>query len=194
MAVSTETIEDVRQSYTYKVANNRLGLWLFILSDSFVFLGLLVSRFYLWGLTRPELSQVLGLIVTLVLLVSSFSMNRAESAMRYGDMKTFFRGILFTILLGVVFLVGVVGVEWQIAPFGPGDDVYGAVFYMMTGMHALHVLSGVIFLLIVYRNARRGLYTQEQHYPVEAAAVYWHFVDVVWIIFYPSLYLIGFPV
>ena len=116
MAVSTETIEDVRQSYAYKATNNRLGLWLFIASDSFVFLGLLVSRYYLWGLTRPELNQVLGLIVTLVLLVSSFSMNRAESAMKYGDMKTFFRGTLFTIVLGVIFLVGVVGVEWQIAP------------------------------------------------------------------------------
>jgi cytochrome c oxidase subunit 3 len=58
-------------------------------------------------------------------------------------------------------------------------------------MHALHVLTGVIFLLIIYRNGKRGLYTPQKHYAVEAAAVYWHFVDVVWIFFYPALYLIG---
>ena len=66
----------------------------------------------------------------------------------------------------------------------------GAVFFMMTGMHAFHVLSGVIFLLIVLNNGRKGLY-DKKNYPVEAAAVYWHFVDLVWIFFYPALYLIG---
>jgi cytochrome c oxidase subunit III len=66
----------------------------------------------------------------------------------------------------------------------------GAAFFMMTGMHAFHVLTGLILLIIVWINGRRGLY-DEKHYPVEAAAVYWHFVDVVWIFFYPALYLIG---
>ena len=66
----------------------------------------------------------------------------------------------------------------------------GAVFYMMTGMHAFHVLTGLIFLAVVWVNGRKGLY-DEKSYPVEAAAVYWHFVDVVWIFFYPALYLIG---
>jgi cytochrome c oxidase subunit 3 len=61
----------------------------------------------------------------------------------------------------------------------------------MTGFHAFHVLTGVIFLFIVYRNGRKGLYSAERHWPVEAAAVYWHFVDVVWMFFYPALYLIG---
>ena len=62
---------------------------------------------------------------------------------------------------------------------------------MMTGMHAFHVLTGVIFLLIVFNNARKGLYSEEKHWAVEASTVYWHFVDVVWIFFYPALYLIG---
>jgi cytochrome c oxidase subunit 3 len=64
----------------------------------------------------------------------------------------------------------------------------------MTGFHAFHVLTGVLLLFIVYRNARKGLYNAERHWPVEAAAVYWHFVDVVWMFFYPALYLIGSPV
>lgn len=191
MTVESDALQDSKDTYAYRSANYRIGLWLFLLSDSFVFGGLLVARFFLMGGQRPELNQTLGLIVTAVLLLSSFFMNRAETAMAEGDMQTFFRGLLTTLVLGTIFLLGVVGLEWQIAPFGPGDGVEGGIFYMMTGMHALHVLSGVIFLAIVYRNARKGLYSKERHFPVEACAVYWHFVDVVWIFFYPSLYLIG---
>lgn len=182
---------EARSSYAYKTQTNRIGLWLFILSDSFVFAGLLVTRFYLLGYTRPHLEQTLGLVVTSVLLISSFFMNRAETAIAHGDEKTFLRGTLITMLLGIGFLAGVLGVEWRLAPFGPADGAVGAVFYMMTGMHAFHVLTGVVFLAIVYRNGRKGLYSAEKHWQVEAAAVYWHFVDVVWIFFYPALYLIG---
>jgi len=178
-------------SDTYKTNTNRLGLWLFMLSDSFVFGGLLVIRFGLMGLTRPELIQSLGLLVTSVLLISSFFMNRAEMAMAHGDRKTFLTSLSITIFLGIAFLIGVVGVEWQLAPFGPADGPEGAVFYMMTGMHAFHVLTGVIFLLIVLRNGIKNVYTPEKHWAVEASAIYWHFIDLVWIIFYPALYLIG---
>ena len=188
-SVKTNTLAE----YRHKTGTNRIGLWLFLLSDSFMFGGLLISRIALWGNTRPELNQVLGLIVTSVLLISSFFMNRAEVAAAHGDRKNFLISLSITILLAIAFLVGVVGVEWQIAPFGPNDDVYGAIFYMMTGMHALHVLSGVVFLLFILNNGRKGVYTPERHWPVEAAAVYWHFVDVVWIFFYPALYLIGLP-
>ncbi len=188
MTTHTSTLAD----YYRKAATNRLGLWLFLASDAFVFAGLLVARFYLMGVqTRPELNQLVGLIVTVVLLVSSFFMNRAEIAAQYGDRKQFLRSTLITMILGIVFLVGVVGVEWQIAPFGPADGVAGSLFYTMTGFHAFHVLTGVIFLFIIYRNGRKDLYTAERHWPVEACAVYWHFVDVVWIFFYPALYLIG---
>jgi cytochrome c oxidase subunit 3 len=182
---------DIRSTYQYKTSTNRLGLWLFLFSDAFVFAGILVSRFYLMGGSRPHLEQSLGLIVTSVLLVSSFFMNRAETAMANGDQKTFLRGTLVTLALGILFLIGVIGVEWQLAPFGPGDGVEGAVFYMMTGMHAFHVLTGVIFLVVIYFNGRNGVYTSEKHWGVEAAAVYWHFIDVIWIFYYPALYLIG---
>jgi cytochrome c oxidase subunit 3 len=190
MTIHTSTLSE----YRHKLATNRLGLWLFILSDSFVFGGLYVSRFYLLGTAqRPEVNQLLGFVVTSVLLLSSFFMNRAESAMENGDRKTFLRGTLATLILGVVFLLGVVGVEWQIAPFGPGDGAAASLFYAMTGFHAFHVLTGVIFLSVVYRNGRKGLYSPERHWAVEACAVYWHFIDVVWIFFYPALYLIGLP-
>jgi cytochrome c oxidase subunit III len=189
--MTTHTEANPLAVYRSKTHTNRIGLWLFILSDTFVFGGMLAARFYLYPGQRPELDQLVGLVVTVMLLVSSFFMNRAETAMAHGDQVNFLRGTLITIVLGVLFLVGVVGVEWQIAHFGPGDSALGSLFYLMTGFHAFHVLTGVIFLLIVYRNGRRGLYTAERHWPVEAAAVYWHFVDVVWVLFYPALYLIG---
>jgi len=181
----------VADSYQSKLQRNRLGLWLFIISDSFVFIGLFVTRFVLLPGTRPELSQGLGFIITSMLLISSFYMNRAEIEMRHGNRKGFLRAILVTLVLGTIFLIGVVGVEWQIAPFGASDGAEGAVFYVMTGFHAFHVLTGVIFLFIVWNNGRRGHYSAEEHWAVEAVAVYWHFIDVVWIFFYPALYLIG---
>ncbi len=181
-------------SYNYKTDTNRLGLWLFLLSDAFVFAGLLTVRINLLGLTRPHLNQMLGLAVTVVLLVSSFFMNRGETAMAHGDKKGFMNNVVITFVLGLGFLLGVVMVEWRLAAaegLTASKDVTGAVFYMMTGMHAFHVFTGLIFLFVVWNNARKGVYSAEKHWGVEAAAVYWHFVDLVWIFFYPALYLIG---
>ncbi|GAB4503485.1 MAG: hypothetical protein Fur0043_04770 [Anaerolineales bacterium] len=186
--------EDNQESYAYKSGTNRLGLWLFLLSDAFVFGGLAVARFNLLGLTRPHLSQELGLLVTAVLLISSFFMNRAEVSMEHDDRKGFIFSTAITLVLGIAFLAGVVGVEWPGAireGVTPSSGAAGAIFFMMTGMHAFHVLTGVIFLVIILRNGARGLYSAEKHWGVEAATVYWHFVDVVWIFFYPALYLIG---
>jgi cytochrome c oxidase subunit 3 len=196
------------ESYNYKAGTNRLGLWLFLISDSFVFGGLLIMRINLLGLSRPELNQTLGLFVTTVLLISSFFMNRGETMIHNGDREGFLSNTLITIALGAAFLLGVVIIEWHaipavaetilhlfgepagVEPLKPSSGVAGAAFFMMTGMHAFHVLTGLILLGIVWANGRRGLY-DNKHYPVEAAAVYWHFVDVVWIFFYPALYLIG---
>jgi cytochrome c oxidase subunit 3 len=195
-------------SYDYKAGTNRLGLWLFLVSDSFVFAGLMAMRINLLGLTRPELNQFLGLSVTAVLLISSFFMNRGETLMHNGDRQGFLRNTAITFLLGLGFLLGVVIIEWHtipaiaeailhlfgepagVEPLKPTSGVAGAAFFMMTGMHAFHVLTGLILLAIIWFNGRRGLY-DTKNYPVEAAAVYWHFVDVVWIFFYPALYLIG---
>src|SRR3990170_2788917 len=180
-------------SHEYKTGTNRLGLWLFLLSDSFVFGGLMVTRVNLLGLTRPELNQLLGLAVTAILLISSFFMNRGESAMAHGDRKGFLLNTAITFVLGLGFLLGVVLVEWRLAiqeGLTPDSGPAGAAFFMMTGMHAFHVFTGLILLAVIMANGRRGLY-DEKNYPVEAAAVYWHFVDVVWIFFYPALYLIG---
>ncbi|MCL7452246.1 MAG: cytochrome c oxidase subunit 3 [Anaerolineae bacterium] len=180
-------------SYKAQLKANRLGLWLFFASESFMFGGLLAARFYLWGNTRPDLDQLLGLIVTSILLLSSFFMNRAESAIAHDDRKTFLNSLLITAALGLLFLVGVVGFEWQ-GHLKPWDGVYGAVLFGMTGLHALHVFSGVIIILLIWNRGRKGGFSAERHWGVEACAIYWHFVDVVWVFFYPALYLLGLPV
>lgn len=172
---------------------NRLGLWLFFLSESMIFLILLFARFYL-GVERPEaLSQPLGLTITSILLLSSLTAYRAEMAMRHEDRGRALRNLLGTMVLGTLFLVGVVGFEWREAPhMGIHiEEGYGIAFFSMTGMHALHVFSGVLLLLLIYLNVRRGAYSAASHWGVEATVKYWHFVDVVWVFFYPALYLVG---
>jgi cytochrome c oxidase subunit 3 len=176
--------------YRQRLHSNRLGLWLFFISEGFMFGALLVTRFFLWGNSRPDLNQGLGLFVTSILLLSSFFMYRAETAITYDDRKEFLRSLLSAAGLGFLFLVGVVGFEWR-AELRPWDGVFGAVFFGMTGMHALHVLSGVIFILIVWNNGRKGHYSAERHWGVEACAIWWHYVDLIWVFFYPALYLMG---
>jgi cytochrome c oxidase subunit 3 len=184
--MSSETLS----TYRTHTRANRLGLWLFFVSESFMFGGLLVTRFYLWGTSRPHLDQWLGLIVTGVLLTSSFFMNRAESAIAHDDRRTFLTSLLLTAALGVAFLLGVVGFEWR-GEIRPWDGAYGAVLFGMTGIHALHVLTGVILILLVWNLGRKGHFSAERHWGIEATAIYWHFVDVVWVFFYPALYLMG---
>ncbi len=188
--------------YATALRYNRLGLWLFFLSEVFLFGGLLAARFYLWRgehgeLVRPDLDQTIGLIVTVVLLLSSWSMNMGETAVEHNDRRTFNIGFISTFILGLAFLLGVMIFEWGLFPaiyeghLLPWDGAFGAVVFVMTGMHALHVLSGLAFIAIVWNRGRHGQYTAEEHWGVEACAIYWHYVDLVWIFFYPALYLIG---
>jgi cytochrome c oxidase subunit 3 len=184
-------------TYRSQLRTNRLGLWLFFISEAFLFGGLLATRFYLWGAHRPDLDQMVGLIVTSVLLLSSFSMNLAETAIEHGDRRTFQWGLVATAILGTIFLLGVMIFEWGLFPalyeghLTPWDNVFGAVVFGMTGMHALHVLSGIVFIAIVWNLGRKGHFSPERHWGVESCAIYWHYVDLVWIFFYPALYLIG---
>jgi cytochrome c oxidase subunit III len=190
-------VAETLHGYTQQVRNNRLGLWLFFISEAFLFAGLLVARFYLWGNTRPELDQAVGLIITSVLLLSSFSMNIAETAIEHGDRKTFLRGLVATGVLGTIFLLGVVVFEWGMFPglveghLSPSSGVYGAIVFAMTGMHALHVVSGLVFIAIVWNLGRKGRFSEKENWGVESCAIYWHYVDVIWIFFYPAIYLIG---
>jgi cytochrome c oxidase subunit 3 len=190
------------ENYAVAWRNNRLGLWLFFLSEAFLFGGLLTIRFYLWGNHRPELDQFIGLLVTVVLLISSYTMNMAETAIEHGDRRTFLRGLEITFVLGLVFLFGVMIFEWGLFPglyeghFTPWGDAdqpfaFGAVVFAMTGMHAIHVISGLVFIAFIWNMGRKGSFSPDRHWGVESCAIYWHYVDLVWIFFYPALYLVG---
>lgn len=175
-----------------RLALHRLGLWLFLLSESFLFLALLSTRYYLLGLYRsPELNQPLGLGITTVLLLSSLTAYRAELAAAFGDVRGFSRGVLATLALGGLFLVGV-ALEWRDAfDHFPPQTLFGTVFFTLTGIHAFHVLTGLIALAFLWARGRRGRYGPGGYWPVEGVVKYWHFVDVAWVFIYPTLYLVG---
>ncbi len=194
--------EDSQATYLENTRRNRLGMWLFFASEAFMFLGLLAARFYLWvgpdgEMLRPHLDQFAGLIVTVVLLLSSYFMNRAEVSIANNKRRDFLASLMITAILGTAFLVGVMVWEWGMFPsfveghLKPSDGVFGAVVFGMTGLHALHVLSGIILILNVWWLGRKGHFSAERHWGVEAIAIYWHYVDLVWIFFYPAIYLIG---
>ncbi len=173
-----------------RVRINRFGLWLFIFSDGLLFALLATARFYINGTHTPdEISQTLGLAITSILLLSSLTAYRAETAFAHGNREQGQQMLLATIGLGLVFLVGVI-FEWSIAEFHPSEG-YGTAFFSMTGMHAVHVTTGILFLGMLYRQTRRGRYGADDHWPVSGTIMYWHFVDVVWVFFYPILYLIS---
>jgi len=171
---------------------NRLGLWLFILSDAFFFGALLSTRYYLRGVHTPsEVSQLLGFVLTTVLLLSSVTAYRAETFAIHRDQQGFRRNTLYTIILGLIFVVGV-GVEWVLAfeHFPPSTE-FGTILFTTTGIHAFHVLTGILGLTAVYRLGKDGRYTQGSFWPVEGVVKYWHFVDVAWMFIFPTLYLVN---
>ncbi len=169
---------------------NQVGLWLFFASESFLFAALLAARFYLAGADRPaELKQWLGLVITSILLLSSFTAYRAEAAIGREDRRAFLYYLLGTIALGLVF-VGGVTYEWTSAGFAKASP-YGTAFYAMTGLHALHVISGIGLLAFIYAFGRACRFSADDHWGVEASIKYWHFVDIVWVVFYPALYLVS---
>ena len=173
-----------------RVHINRLGLWLFFLSESCLFGVFATARFYMNGTHTPEeLSQVLGLGLTSILLLSSLTAYRAETAIAHGNQEHARQMLLLTMLLGTIFLGGVI-VEWSIAEFVPSEG-YGTSFFSMTGLHASHVATGVLFLGLVYLHLSRGKFTADSHWGASAVVMYWHFVDVVWVFFYPALYLVS---
>ena len=171
---------------------NRIGLWLFIVSETMIFVALLVARFSLQGTYVPDdLNQVIGLMITSILLLSSLTAYRAEARAARGDQRSFLRHTMLTVFLGIVFLIGV-AIEWReaLAHFPPQSG-FGTIFFSMTGMHAFHVATGLAALVLLYWNGRRGIYSPSNYWGVEGVVKYWHFVDVVWVFFYPALYLVS---
>jgi cytochrome c oxidase subunit III len=130
------------------------------------------------------------LLNTLILLCSGTTVTWAHHALIHGDRKGLKMGLIATILLGMLFTC-IQAYEYIHAPFAFKGNAYGATFFMATGFHGFHVLVGTIFLIICYLRAKRGDFTPKAHFGFEAAAWYWHFVDVVWLFLFVSIYVWG---
>jgi cytochrome c oxidase subunit III len=130
------------------------------------------------------------LLNTLILLCSGTTVTYAHHALIHGDRKGLLNGLWATIILGAVFST-IQGYEYAHAPFHFAGLNYGASFFMATGFHGFHVLIGTIFLAVCLVRAYRGDFTPRQHFGFEAAAWYWHFVDVVWLFLFVSVYVWG---
>ncbi|MBO88713.1 MAG: cytochrome c oxidase subunit 3 [Rickettsiales bacterium] len=127
---------------------------------------------------------------TLILLLSGCTVTWAHHALREGDRDGLIKGLGYTILLGLLF-TGVQAYEYSHATFAFTGGIYGSTFYMATGFHGAHVIIGTTFLIVCYFRARKGHFKPEHHFGFEAAAWYWHFVDVVWLFLFCCIYWWG---
>ncbi len=132
----------------------------------------------------------LPLFNTITLLLSGTTVTWAHHALLNNDRKGLIWGLTLTIVLGILF-TSVQVYEYVYAPFAFSGSIYGATFYMATGFHGFHVLVGTIFLIVCLFRSMKGHFTPEQHFGFEAAAWYWHFVDVVWLFLFFAVYIWG---
>ena len=190
------------------VFNKKLGMWVFLLSEVMFFTSL-IGSYIILRYAHPDHFAAPGELLnvnltaanTFLLICSSVSMVKAFAAIQQGDLKGLQRWLLVTILMGTAF-VSVQAYEYIMLShegFLPGladytahagGPLYGATFYVMTGFHGAHVSLGVLALIFVYIGALRGEYTVADHEGVEVIGLYWHFVDLVWIILFTIVYLI----
>jgi cytochrome c oxidase subunit 3 len=189
-----------------------LGMWLFLVTE-ILFFGGLFTAYMIYRLAYPqafaeashELDVVLGGVNTAVLISSSLTMAMAVWAAQMGKRSSQLLFLGLTILLGLAFL-GVKAVEYA-AKFEhhlvPGPDfrfegardpvhaqLFFSLYFVMTGLHALHMVIGIGLMAVLFVMAARGRFTKAYHTPVEVSGLYWHFVDIVWIFLFPLLYLI----
>ena len=130
------------------------------------------------------------LINTLVLLLSGTTVTWSHHALLEDDRKSFIQGLWLTVILGACFTALQI-YEYQHASFNFSGHIYGATFYMATGFHGFHVLVGTIFLAVCLWRGKLGHFNKDHHFGFEAAAWYWHFVDVVWLFLFAAIYIWG---
>ena len=172
------------------------GLATFLVADAMTFAGFFAA-YLTFKAVNPlpdgaiyELELPLPILNTVLLLVSSATFHRAGQAIRQDDHGRCRRWLLITAGLGLAFLVS--QMEYFTLPFGLTDNLYASTFFAATGFHGLHVTLGALMILIVWWQARQpqGRVTAADHFPLEAAELYWHFVDGIWVILFVILYLL----
>ena len=184
----------------------RYGMTLFIASEVMFFVGFFWSyfNFLLFPDTQGDGQTVwpptnvhtfdpfhLPFLNTMILLLSGTTVTWAHHSLLEGDRKNLIRGLGLTIILGLCFTM-CQAIEYSHAPFKfNGGGVYSSVFFLATGFHGFHVIVGTCFLIVCWFRARGGQFTPDRHFGFEAAAWYWHFVDVVWLFLFICIYWYG---
>ncbi len=175
---------------------NWWGVLAMIASEVIFFANLIIGYLYLRvraGQWPPQgiepLELLLPTINTAILLSSALPMHGAHLAIRRGDRKGMQQGLVLTAVLGMIFLSGQAW-EYTHSPFSLKSGTFGSTFFTLTGFHGLHVAVGIILIWICFFRSLRGSFSREHHFNVEAATMYWHFVDAVWVILFGVLYLL----
>lgn len=178
----------------------RLGVVLFIASEVMFFAAFFWAYFNasllpVGGVWPPEGIKTfdpldLPLLNTLILLLSGTTVTWAHHALLHGDREGLKNGLMWSVVLGVLFL-GCQALEYSHAAFSIKDGIYPSTFFLATGFHGFHVFIGTVFLAVCYFRSLKGDFTEKQHVGFEAAAWYWHFVDVVWLFLFVSIYIFG---
>ena len=163
--------------------------WFWAFFDSALFPSMVDAVGHQWPPKGIEVLNPWGfpLLNTLILLCSGTTVTWAHHALIHGDRDGLKKGLACTIGLGMLF-TSIQAYEYAHAPFAFKGNIYGATFFMATGFHGFHVIVGTIFLSVCLIRAYKGDFTPRQHFGFEAAAWYWHFVDVVWLFLFTSIY------
>ncbi len=173
-----------------------LGMLLFIISEIMVFGAFFTAYFFVrivgeneWPAAGTELPVLVAGVNTAILLSSSLTLHWAQTSVKTGNRFGITVGMLTTFLLGATFLLIQIN-EYVNIGFAPSDSAQGTVFYGLTGLHGAHVFIGLLLLGMVTLRAFRGHFSEEEHRGLEIPGIYWHFVDVMWIVVYTTIYII----
>ena len=173
------------------------GLLVFLVAEGMIFLGLFVAYLTFRAVNpvwppegTPERELLLPGINTLILVASSFVIHNADTAIKKNDVKGLRTWFFLTAAMGAVFLAGQL-FEYFHLEFGLKTNLYASTFYVLTGFHGLHVCFGLLLILaVLWRSLKPDHYSSNHHFGVEAAEIYWHFVDIIWIILFFLLYIL----
>lgn len=173
------------------------GVIVFLIAEAMIFLGLFTAYLTFRSVAptwppegTPELELLLPGVNTIILIASSFVIHNADVAVKQNNVKGLRLWFGITAVMGAIFLVGQL-YEYFHLEFGLKTNLFASTFYVLTGFHGLHVLFGLMLILgVLWRSRIPNHYSSTSHFGVEAAEIYWHFVDVVWIVLFILLYLL----
>jgi cytochrome c oxidase subunit 3 len=183
-------------NHSSRVDAQILGMLLFIISEIMLFGAFFTAYFFMrvvkgdpWPAPGTEIPVLVAAVNTGVLLSSSFTMHWALTAIKSGNRPGMRAGLAATFFLGLTFLTVQIN-EYVHLGWAPQDHAQGTIFYGLTGLHGAHVTVGLILLLFANIRANRGHFSPEEHRGVEVPGIYWHFVDVMWVIVFTALYIL----